>query len=76
MLVTGYSRNGTAAELEFTVLRKPFELSDLSVATATAVAELRSGGPGNVIRLHGRRAAPELQRVRQDPGNDPGDVPA
>jgi PAS domain S-box-containing protein len=76
VLVTGYSGNGTAAELEFTVLRKPFELSDLSVATATAVAELRSGGPGNVIRLHGRRAAPELQRVRQDPGNDPGDVPA
>jgi CheY-like chemotaxis protein len=91
VLVTGYSGSAAAAELEFTVLRKPFELSDLSRATARAIAELRADG--NVIRLHDRRAGAEQQRVRQDShrdshqdshqdprrdgGDDPGDdVPA
>jgi hypothetical protein len=73
-------RAAPAGDHEFTVLRKPFDLSDLSRATAKAVAGLRSDGPGNVIRLHGRRAVPEQHRVRQDPSNDPsnepGDVPA
>jgi PAS domain S-box-containing protein len=73
VLVTGYSGSAAAAELDFTVLRKPFELSDLSRATAKAIAETRSGGAENVIRLHNRRS-----KVRQgsDPpgGNDSDDV--
>jgi PAS domain S-box-containing protein len=73
VLVTGYSSGAAAVEMDFTVLRKPFELSDLSRATAKAIAETRSGGAENVIRLHNRRSK---GRQGNDPpgGNDPGDV--
>jgi DNA-binding LytR/AlgR family response regulator len=78
VLVTGYSSSATAAELEFTVLRKPFELLDLSRTMAKAIAE---AGPDNVIQLQQHRRASERQKASDDEGpaggteQDP-DVPA
>jgi CheY-like chemotaxis protein len=76
VLVTGYSSSATAAELEFAVLRKPFELSRLSRAIAKATAETNGSGSDNVIRLRRRTmTAPERQRTpddeaRERPGHD------
>src|SRR5262249_24766715 len=74
-------------ELEFAVLRKPFELSDLSRVMAKAIAEAHGANADNVIRLRDRRSAAERQRSSDalsrnqpegsDPGSDgPGNVPA
>jgi PAS domain S-box-containing protein len=85
VLVTGYSSSATAAELEFAVLRKPFELSHLSRAIAKAMAETDSSGSDNVIRLRRRTmTAPERHRAsddeaREHPAHDdqgPDDAPA
>jgi CheY-like chemotaxis protein len=54
VLVTGYS-TGAAAGMEFTVLRKPYHLSDLSRAMAKAITEVRSPAPSNIVRLHDAR---------------------
>jgi DNA-binding LytR/AlgR family response regulator len=76
ILVTGYSSSATAAELEFAVLRKPFELSHLSRAVAKATAETAGSGSDNVIRLRRRTmATPERQKTpddeaREHPGHD------
>jgi DNA-binding LytR/AlgR family response regulator len=76
VLVTGYSSSATAAELEFAVLRKPFELSHLSRAIATATVETDASGGDNVIRLrHRTMPAPERQKTpdgeaRERPGHD------
>jgi CheY-like chemotaxis protein len=87
VLVTGFSSSATEAELEFAVLRKPFELSDLSRVMAKAIAEAQGASAGNVIRLRDRRSAAERQRSaeassRDQPGdpddgeNGPGNAPA
>jgi PAS domain S-box-containing protein len=89
VLVTGFSSSAIEAELEFAVLRKPFELPALSRVMASAIAQARGANVNNVIRLRGRRSAAERQRPtdaasREQPerggqdrgGNDPGDVPA
>jgi 2-oxo-4-hydroxy-4-carboxy--5-ureidoimidazoline (OHCU) decarboxylase len=89
VLVTGFSSSVTEGELEFAVLRKPFEVSDLSRAMAKAVAEAQTANADNVIRLHDRRSAAERQRAaeadsREQPERDrpdngdeePGDIPA
>jgi signal transduction histidine kinase/CheY-like chemotaxis protein len=89
VLVTGFSSSVTVAELEFAVLRKPFELSDLSRAMANAVAEARTANADNVVRLRDRRSSAERQRAPEassrdqperhppDHGDDgPGDIPA
>jgi PAS domain S-box-containing protein len=87
VLVTGFSSSATEAELEFAVLRKPFELSDLSRVMAKAIAEAQGASASNVIRLRDRRSAAERQRSaealsRDQPGgpddgeNGPGNVPA
>jgi PAS domain S-box-containing protein len=55
VLVTGYSSSAAAAEAEFTVLRKPFALAELSRAMAKALAEARSPDNGNVVRLQDAR---------------------
>jgi CheY-like chemotaxis protein len=76
VLVTGYSSSATAAELEFAVLRKPFELSHLSRAIAKATVETDASGGDNVIRLRRRTmTAPERQKTpdgkaRERPGHD------
>jgi CheY-like chemotaxis protein len=85
VLVTGFASSAT--ELEFAVLRKPFEVSDLSQVIAKAIAEVQTVNADNVIRLHDRRGTAERQRApeagdqpaRDDPdhGDDgPGGVPA
>jgi DNA-binding NtrC family response regulator len=87
VLVTGYSSSAPAAELEFAVLRKPFELSHLSRAIAKAMAETDSSGSDsdNVIRLRRRTmTAPGRHRAsddeaREHPAHDdqgPDDAPA
>ena len=85
VLVTGFASSVT--ELEFAVLRKPFEVSDLGQVIAKAVAEAKTVNAANVIRLRDRRGTAERQRApevgdqpardRADRGDDdPGDVPA
>jgi DNA-binding NtrC family response regulator len=59
LLVTGYSRTAAEASREFVVLRKPFELSDLSRAAARLIAEAKQPPTSNVVRL---RAARDEQR--------------
>jgi PAS domain S-box-containing protein len=55
VLVTGHSTSAAAAGMEFTVLRKPYHLSDLSRATAKAITDVRSPAPSNIVRLHDAR---------------------
>src|ERR1041385_6403840 len=57
VLVTGFSTSATEAELEFAILRKPFEVSDLSRVMAKAIAEAKVANAANVIRLRDRRGA-------------------
>src|SRR5690348_13524892 len=83
VLVTGFSSSATEADLEFVVLRKPFEVSDLSRVMAKAIAEAQGGAANNVIRLRDRQRAADapsrdLQK-RDGPDDDdgsPGNVPA
>jgi CheY-like chemotaxis protein len=87
VLVTGFSTTVSDGELEFAVLRKPFQVSDLSRAMSKAIAEAQTANADNVIRLRHRRSAAERQRSadapsreqRDDPDhgdNGPGNVPA
>ncbi len=87
VLVTGFASSVTEAELEFSVLRKPFEVSELSRVMAKAVTDVQAAKAGNVIRLRDRRGPAERQdspEVRDYPereppeggGNGPGNIPA
>jgi len=87
VLVTGFSSSATQTDLEFTLLRKPFDLSDLSRVMAKAIAESQGANADNVIRLRDRRSVAERQRSADVPSRDqpegsgpgdggPGDVPA
>jgi CheY-like chemotaxis protein len=51
VLVTGYSNTASAADREFTVLRKPYRLAELGRAIATVIAEVRQAASGNLMRL-------------------------
>jgi CheY-like chemotaxis protein len=76
VLVTGFAGSVTEPELEFSVLRKPFEVSDLSRVMAKAIAEAKSVNADNVIRLRDRRSSTERQRspeARDQPERDPPD---
>jgi CheY-like chemotaxis protein len=66
VLVTGYSSSAAAAEAEFTVLRKPFLLSELSRAMAKALAEARGPGADNVVRLQDARRGDTHGTKRHD----------
>jgi CheY-like chemotaxis protein len=68
VLVTGYSTSAAAAAMEFTVLRKPYQLSDLSRAMAKAITEVRSPTPNNIVRLHDARREPTHGQA--DPAGD------
>jgi len=89
VLVTGFSSSTIEAGLEFALLRKPFELFDLSRVMAKAIAEAPGANADNVIRLRDRRSAAERQRSAEassrelrdgdatsDGGDEPGNVPA
>jgi PAS domain S-box-containing protein len=68
VLVTGYSTSAAAAGIEFTVLRKPYQLPDLSRAMAKAITEVRSPAPNNIVRLHDARREPAHRQ--DDPAED------
>ena len=57
VLVTGYSDRSAPPEREFPMLRKPFQVSDLSHAVASAIAACRAPG-GNVVNLDEARRGP------------------
>jgi PAS domain S-box-containing protein len=56
LLITGYSP--TATETGFAVLRKPFELSDLSRTIIRLIAEAKQSPDSNVVRLRNRLVGP------------------
>jgi CheY-like chemotaxis protein len=59
ILVTGYSQTAALADPEFAVLRKPYQLADLSRAAAKVIAEIRQPPPSNLVRLRdAKRGAP------------------
>jgi PAS domain S-box-containing protein len=63
ILVSGYSNAAALAEAEFTVLRKPYHLADLSRAAAKAIAEVQEPQPSNLVRLRdARRMHPKPER--------------
>ena len=51
LLVTGYSQAAAEAAPEFTVMRKPFQLGELSRAAARMIAESKQPAVTNVVRL-------------------------
>jgi PAS domain S-box-containing protein len=51
LLVTGYSQAAADAASEFPVMRKPFQLPELSRATARMIAESKQPATSNVVRL-------------------------
>jgi PAS domain S-box-containing protein len=51
VLVTGYSHAAANADVEFTVMRKPYQLADLSRAAAKAIGEKEQPEPSNLVRL-------------------------
>jgi CheY-like chemotaxis protein len=68
VLVTGYSTSAAAAGMELTVLRKPYQLPDLSRAIAKAITEVRSPAPNNIVRLRDARREPADRQA--DPAED------
>jgi PAS domain S-box-containing protein len=51
LLVTGYSQAAAQAAPEFTVMRKPFQLAELSRAAGRMIAESKQPAVTNVVRL-------------------------
>jgi PAS domain S-box-containing protein len=54
LLATGYSEAATEAAGEFTVMRKPFQLADLSRIAARVIAESKQPLETNVVQLRAR----------------------
>jgi PAS domain S-box-containing protein len=59
LLVTGYSQAAHGAQEEFVVLRKPFQLADLSRTAARITAEARQPSTTNVVQLRDARSKPD-----------------
>jgi PAS domain S-box-containing protein len=55
LLVTGYSNVAGEAGTEFVVMRKPFQLADLSRAAARMIAEAKQPPNSNIVRLRNAR---------------------
>lgn len=51
LLVTGYAQSLTEANVDFTVMRKPFELAQLSHAVSRMIAHANQSPSANVVRL-------------------------
>ena len=47
LLATGYSQAADSAQDEFSILRKPYQITQLGRAIATVIAETRAQGPDN-----------------------------
>jgi PAS domain S-box-containing protein len=63
LLVTGYSQSAAAAT-EFTVMRKPFQLPDISRVAARMIAQARQPATSNLVKL---------SDARRDAGSRPTD---
>jgi PAS domain S-box-containing protein len=60
LLVTGYSHLASEAGAEFSVMRKPFEIADLSRAASRLIADAKQPPNANVVRLRDvRRGEPK-----------------
>jgi PAS domain S-box-containing protein len=59
LLVTGYSHQAGPAAAEFTVMRKPFQLAELSRAVERMIAQARQPPGANVVRLSDARPKSE-----------------
>ncbi len=57
VLVTGYSDQLSAAENDFTVLRKPYRMNELNRAISKATVEAEGAPSGNVVKLPLNRRA-------------------
>lgn len=55
LLMTGYSPAAARSEAGFPLMRKPFQLSDLSLAVSRLVAEAKQPPDSNVVRLRDTR---------------------
>jgi CheY-like chemotaxis protein len=62
LLVTGYSEAAEGASREFTLLRKPYQLSELSRTAAGLIALSRKPRLDNLVPLEPRRAARHQKR--------------
>jgi PAS domain S-box-containing protein len=62
LLVTGYSQLAAEAGTEFGLMRKPFQLAELSRTAARMIAGSRQPASANVVRLHGTRPAKTEER--------------
>src|SRR5579883_1987922 len=62
VLVSGYSQSAAAADIEFTMLAKPFQVADLSRAIAQATGEISAAAGGNVVRLKDVKQRPARLR--------------
>jgi CheY-like chemotaxis protein len=51
LLVTGYSHTAADVSADFVVMRKPFQLAELSRAAARLIAEAKQPPGSNVVRL-------------------------
>ncbi len=61
LLVSGYSQAAASAAAEFVVLRKPFQLAELSRAVASAIARAQPA-PKNLVHLRDSRRRPKTER--------------
>ena len=61
LLVTGYSQSLAEANVEFTVVRKPFELAQLSRAVSRMIAAANQPPSANVVQLRHARPAPRAE---------------
>jgi PAS domain S-box-containing protein len=62
LLVTGYSHAATQADESLMVMKKPFQLADLSRVVARIIAESKQPPTSNLVRLRDAR-----RNVRQEP---------
>jgi PAS domain S-box-containing protein len=56
LLVTGYSHEAGQAAAEFTVMRKPFHLAELSRTVERMIAQAKQPSGGNIVRLSDARS--------------------
>jgi PAS domain S-box-containing protein len=55
LLVTGYTKSAVEASSEFSILRKPFQIAELSRLVARKIAEAKQPQDTNLVRLRDRR---------------------
>ena len=65
VLTTGYSEASHAAEAEFTLLRKPYQLPDLRRAIAKTIAEARGLNATNIVRLRDARRLADSESLAE-----------